>query len=779
MAASQAEEDVQQQQQQPQPQPPEVSCALVAAPTAVDDDGRFAAVHARLAEWVAVQLSAYMRTVMTDMAELQRKQEASAYELGALDHTCTELKRQFGSLLDRLFAPERVKHDQLRRAAHRMSVVEELLNTERNYLADLALLVNVWQIEVAKIGVLTQQEFNLVFDQIAPLVPLSSELVEDLEQVITLPPAEQLIGQCFLKRMNLFRLYIEYTSRQADSTEIIANAKKDKKMATLFEKVAEKPEMKKLILDDFLIKPAQRITKYPLLLKDLIHDTEPEHPDYPLLQKAQTELQQVLVDINTEAKTRQTLQLLNKLQPNLMWKKDAYDLVASRSQLLVEGEMEVAVVCGDTTEKGDQVFMFDNCLLACKSKAGKWEELATFPLLETSLSIDPDANPPTITFRHVAPPPPPSMGTSSPTVPPAVLTPPPPPPPPLLPSSSSCPTLPGDELPLLSPPAAAALAAAAAAIAAAAAAADESSIVITAPHALECKHWNTVYREAIASASITPKKLVVVGAETTTRSHLTKQRSRRIMRRTECADADSEKEDPSFAWSENPFGPGTTLFANACTLMADYSRSALNPFNPAYSQHMEDLRVTPPLQPLVACASCGAEVTPRRFCPRCGVKMALGRKQRPPSPCPQTDGTRASSPRPSQSPRGHSPSSPALPLPPVSFTKLAAEPSPPPIHAAVSSPFAFRECGSPQPSDTQPTQLPPSVLDCDPGSVVLHQARFFNSKMETPHTSTPPVVTKPRRSASDAHTRQFKCRSCGADIVPKGLICPVCKNTFI
>jgi hypothetical protein len=38
-------------------------------------------------------------------------------------------------------------------------------------------------------------------------------------------------------------------------------------------------------LDDFLVKPVQRLPKYVLLLKDLFKHTEVDHPDYSLIKE--------------------------------------------------------------------------------------------------------------------------------------------------------------------------------------------------------------------------------------------------------------------------------------------------------------------------------------------------------------------------------------------------------------------------------------------------------------------------------------------------------------
>lgn len=52
-------------------------------------------------------------------------------------------------------------------------------------------------------------------------------------------------------------------------------------------------------LDALLVKPNQRMTKYPLLLMELLKTTPEDHPDYSALVKANSGYRQALVRINT------------------------------------------------------------------------------------------------------------------------------------------------------------------------------------------------------------------------------------------------------------------------------------------------------------------------------------------------------------------------------------------------------------------------------------------------------------------------------------------------
>ncbi|KAI1872510.1 hypothetical protein JX265_005390 [Neoarthrinium moseri] len=63
-------------------------------------------------------------------------------------------------------------------------------------------------------------------------------------------------------------------------------------------------------LDSLLIKPMQRITKYPNLLVQLLHETPADHPDRPALESAKSALEDAIEEIN---KTKKNFELVGQI----------------------------------------------------------------------------------------------------------------------------------------------------------------------------------------------------------------------------------------------------------------------------------------------------------------------------------------------------------------------------------------------------------------------------------------------------------------------------------
>jgi hypothetical protein len=60
-----------------------------------------------------------------------------------------------------------------------------------------------------------------------------------------------------------------------------------------------RPECRGLNIDAFIIKPVQRICKYPLLLRELLKQCEEGTLEYDQVKLVQESIERILIDINT------------------------------------------------------------------------------------------------------------------------------------------------------------------------------------------------------------------------------------------------------------------------------------------------------------------------------------------------------------------------------------------------------------------------------------------------------------------------------------------------
>jgi len=89
-------------------------------------------------------------------------------------------------------------------------------------------------------------------------------------------------------------------------------------------------------LNSYLIKPVQRITKYPLLLKELVACTLTTDQDYANLDRALSRIKLIVEEINEKKRETESMQTIFFVQKNIV-QSDEIDLLSPGRQLVREG----------------------------------------------------------------------------------------------------------------------------------------------------------------------------------------------------------------------------------------------------------------------------------------------------------------------------------------------------------------------------------------------------------------------------------------------------------
>lgn len=92
-----------------------------------------------------------------------------------------------------------------------------------------------------------------------------------------------------------------YCTNHAASLSTLKKLKNNAQFAAFIEEVRQKPECRKLDIEAYLIKPLQRICRYPLLLKEIYKDMPHKHKDRASLADSIDKIEQVVREVN-EAK---------------------------------------------------------------------------------------------------------------------------------------------------------------------------------------------------------------------------------------------------------------------------------------------------------------------------------------------------------------------------------------------------------------------------------------------------------------------------------------------
>lgn len=144
--------------------------------------------------------------------------------------------------------------------SYREHVVRELVDTERKYVQDLENLHDLKKIIEEK-GVIPGDVVHDIFLNINAILDFQRRFLIKIETTNSKPAAEQKWGASFKDYEDAFGIYQPFIANQRKAADI---AKRE------FDKIsqADHPVVVDFnTLDGFLLKPMQRLVKYPMLLK--------------------------------------------------------------------------------------------------------------------------------------------------------------------------------------------------------------------------------------------------------------------------------------------------------------------------------------------------------------------------------------------------------------------------------------------------------------------------------------------------------------------------------
>ncbi|XP_047673259.1 dynamin-binding protein isoform X3 [Tachysurus fulvidraco] len=204
-------------------------------------------------------------------------------------------------------APATTEDPEQRMLEKRSKVIEELLQTERDYIKDL----NMCKTEI----ILPLQEKkvqNVDFDGLFGNIEAVTDLSTRLEKALCDTDS---IGKVFLDfKSELEEVYKVYCQNHDDAIALLESYEKDeyiqKQVLECLENLRtiyhEWGKANYINLGSFLIKPVQRVMRYPLLLMELLNATPESHHDRKQLADAVSSVKGINVNIN-EYKRRKDL----------------------------------------------------------------------------------------------------------------------------------------------------------------------------------------------------------------------------------------------------------------------------------------------------------------------------------------------------------------------------------------------------------------------------------------------------------------------------------------
>lgn len=190
----------------------------------------------------------------------------------------------------------------------RAKVFKEIIETERKYVQDLELLVQ-YRKQIQESEQLSSEQINTLFPNLSEIIDFQRRFLNGLECNINVPIKYQRIGSVFIHAsIGPFKAYELWSTGQLTAIDLIQReAANLRKASTILDPGFE--------LQAYILKPIQRLCKYPLLLKELIKCSSPEElTSFNELLVARNAIKEVANQVNEAQRRAENKQYLDKLR---------------------------------------------------------------------------------------------------------------------------------------------------------------------------------------------------------------------------------------------------------------------------------------------------------------------------------------------------------------------------------------------------------------------------------------------------------------------------------
>ena len=209
-----------------------------------------------------------------------------------------------------------------------------------------------------KSAILPLEVFN-IFANIEDVYALNRKFLTVLQKEHGKPLGSKNYGKVFLEFAAQFqKVYLTYAGRKTVSRNTMDRlGATNKKFVAFLEECLQKPPCRRLELKSFLIKPVQRICKYPLLLRTMVDSAPKAYPDKASLVEAKKKMEEVVFALEDQLFVEDDKMKVLELEGALNWHREPRLSLAieGRSMLydsvLIVSEMQVGASADEAMMK--------------------------------------------------------------------------------------------------------------------------------------------------------------------------------------------------------------------------------------------------------------------------------------------------------------------------------------------------------------------------------------------------------------------------------------------
>ncbi|XP_065185638.1 intersectin-1-like isoform X1 [Sycon ciliatum] len=203
----------------------------------------------------------------------------------------------------------------------RQQAIHELISTEQSYVDDLIMVTKCFQKPLVVRNIIPEDIINTIFTNIDDIISGNSIFLRALldRQVDGVPYLIPVIGDLLCEQIPRLTTHVRFCSCQIRAINLLQDLSASDEPYQQFEQECSKEKVGGgLPLQSFLLKPMQRVTKYPLLVQQVLKYTSEDQTDHSNLVAAVDAAQKLCEEVNEGVRMQENSDRLEWMQKNFV-----------------------------------------------------------------------------------------------------------------------------------------------------------------------------------------------------------------------------------------------------------------------------------------------------------------------------------------------------------------------------------------------------------------------------------------------------------------------------
>jgi hypothetical protein len=276
--------------------------------------------------------------------------------------------------------PEAVKRAKMH--VKRTHIAQELLTTEGTYMQNLGIILKKFQAPLVSSlatpkPLVSEADIRVIFGSVEIIYNINMVLIEKLNMKMRRWTSKQTLGDVFIYMADWLKIYTDYINNYDKSQSALLRCKEDNpRFAQFLMDRTLDPVCALRGLETFLVTPIQRPPRYSLLLRELIKNTDENHPDWKDLNQASVKIEEITTYLNEKRREFESRFKMFELAHSLTSSKIRAEIVQPHRENLLQANVDWRCKAPSNKHGVGRLYLLNDAFLLTKTAGKTRQKLA-------------------------------------------------------------------------------------------------------------------------------------------------------------------------------------------------------------------------------------------------------------------------------------------------------------------------------------------------------------------------------------------------------------------